>query len=120
MFRGVRRRVDSPGEMPVQDGRGGYGQDERISTAVLAVKLNEAGAYWMGGPLSRMVSSCNFALELKSSGRDDMASGGELLRNTVQLPPSCSNLFLQLKGRGTDESGIRGQPISRAYHLLVD
>ena len=107
----MRRRVDGPGEMPLQDG--GYGQDERISTAV-AVDLNGTGAYWMGGPMSRCLPPCLGAALLSNSNsnvrayNNDMASGGELLRNTVQLPPSCQDLFLPLKSRGTDSSGIRG------------
>ena len=64
IFRGVRRRFDVPGEMPLQDG--GYGQDERISTAV-AVDLNETGAYCIGGPMSRCLPPCLEAAMLSNS-----------------------------------------------------
>ena len=72
-FRGVCRGFGVPGEMPVQDGHGGYRQDERISTAVGCSREVERGGRLLDGrtdePLSAAVSSCN-ALEqqLKRQG----------------------------------------------------
>ena len=122
-FLSVRRRFDVPGEMPLQDG--GYGQDERISTAVGRSREVERGGRLLDGrtdePLSAAVSrSCN-ALEqqLKRQGITIWRREG----NFSAILYNCHHLvkiyFCRSKVAAPTPPAFADNQISRAYHLQL-